>query len=96
MIVEIKEIEMDMASQYTYSNYPTEGFYINTDEHGVKAFMLMKNKNVIFLANGEDVLNLKEYVPPVLEKEVEEDPTGVVSEEFVLNLLSVALHKKKV
>ena len=90
----------------------TSGLYLVTDKSGTTSFVLYQEDNktspIFWICNlesfekcfGLNIRNAEMKTPEVIKSFESEKPVamvaGVVSEEFVLQMLSIALHKQKV
>lgn len=84
-IIEIQKIDLDAAPQYNPNSYPNSGFYIVFD--GVSDFLMMKTKDGLMYGLGPI-----DEIPFVTSGS---NSQHGLSEDFTLNMLSVAIHGNK-
>lgn len=94
MIIEFKPLDIDGSDMWTPDKYPGDGNYVVKDISGVEYCVILK-AGIVWSFPKEDATPYKEIeIPNVYKNEL--NTRSMLTEDLLLNVLSVALHKTKV
>jgi len=90
----IKETNLSSAEKFTVTMYSGVGVYKNTDESGFTQYMVAMPKSNAVWTFTESMLN--EVIEAFeLTAKVEEQKQNIVSEDFALKMMAIAMNKEK-